>query len=415
MSISADESKSRNPNKGYVALLGWSLNAVEAVDRFDRRYIVVAPEWAESYCTEHDIPYIPWDFERLNDRSMEIAETLKKKGVDVAIPIFEETVEWAGAINSVLLDNPRLLGQSMLLRDKSLMKRRAQLGGIRVGIFEEAHERDDVIRFLKRVNQTLLKLDGDPNDPIHLKAFDKAGCLGHRIIRTPDEVDSIPDDEFPMLMESHLDGWEFAVEAWVHNGRICFLNISEYVTLGYSVFVPATPELEKYRPEITRQVEKLIKTFDIEFGFIHPEYFVTSDGEMYFGEVAYRPPGFKVFELLERTYGFNAYHALVLAFDPKTTDEEIDAFFPKEVVDATGHAGCFGVYPRRRVVSRLSVPPETEDHDYFETHELTAPQAEKVTKRTAFGNHWGLLYFFGEDPYTLRDLLKRQEELDFYI
>ncbi|PKV77444.1 hypothetical protein ATK86_1784 [Nocardia fluminea] len=415
MSISADESKSRNPNKGYVALLGWSLNAVEAVDRFDRRYIVVAPEWAQDYCAEHNIPFIPWDFERLNDRSMEIAETLKKKGVDVAIPIFEETVEWAGAINSVLLDNPRLLGQSMLLRDKSLMKRRAQLGGIRVGIFEEAHERDDVIRFLKRVNQTLLKLDGDPNDPIHLKAFDKAGCLGHRIIRTPDEVDLIPDDEFPMLMESHLDGWEFAVEAWVHNGRICFLNISEYVTLGYSVFVPATPELEKYRPEITRQVEKLIKTFDIEFGFIHPEYFVTSDGEMYFGEVAYRPPGFKVFELLERTYGFNAYHALVLAFDPKTTDEEIDAFFPKEVVDATGHAGCFGVYPRRRVVSRLSVPIETEDHDYFESHELTAPQAEKVTKRTAFGNHWGLLYFFGEDPYTLRDLLKRQEELDFYI
>lgn len=415
MSISADESKSRNPNKGYVALLGWSLNAVEAVDRFDRRYIVVAPAWAQDYCTEHNIPYIPWDFERLNDRSMEIAETLKAKGVDVAIPIFEETVEWAGAINSVLLDNPRLLGQSMLLRDKSLMKRRAQLGGIRVGIFEEAHERDDVIRFLRRVNQTLLKLDGDPNDPIHLKAFDKAGCLGHRIIRTPDEVDTIPDDEFPMLMESHLDGWEFAVEAWVHNGRICFLNISEYVTLGYSVFVPATPELEKYRPEITRQVEKLIKTFDIDFGFIHPEYFVTSDGEMYFGEVAYRPPGFKVFELLERTYGFNAYHALVLAFDPKTTDAEIDEFFPEEVVDATGHAGCFGVYPRRRVVSRLSVPPETEDHDYFDSHELTAPQAEKVTKRTAFGNHWGLLYFFGEDPYTLRDLLKRQEELDFYI
>lgn len=415
MSISADESNSRNPDKGYVALLGWSWNAVEAVDRFDRRYIVVAPAWAQDYCTEHNIPFVPWDFERLNDRSMEIAETLKAKGVDVAIPIFEETVEWAGAINSVLLDNPRLLGQSMLLRDKSLMKRRAQLGGIRVGIFEEAHERDDVIRFLKRVNQTLLKLDGDPNDPIHLKAFDKAGCLGHRVIRTPDEVDTIPDDEFPMLMESHLDGWEFAVEAWVHNGRICFLNISEYVTLGYSVFVPATPELERYRPEITRQVEKLIKTFDIEFGFIHPEYFVTSDGEMYFGEVAYRPPGFKVFELLERTYGFNAYHALVLAFDPKTTDSEIDAFFPKEVVDATGHAGCFGVYPRRRVISRLSVPPETEDHDYFDSHELTAPQAEKVTKRTAFGNHWGLLYFFGEDPYTLRDLLKRQEELDFYI
>lgn len=405
----------KNPDKGYVALLGWSLNAIEAVQKFDRRYVIVAPDWAEDFAKKHDIPFISWNFERLNDRSLEIAQRLKDEGVDVAIPLYEETVEWAGAINSVLLDNPRLYGQSILFRDKALMKRRAQLGGIRVGIFEEAHDRGDVIRFLKRVNQTLLKLDGDPNDPIHLKAFDKAGCLGHRVIRTPDEVDTIPLEEFPVLMESHLDGWEFAVEAWIHDGKIRFLNISEYVTLGYSVFVPATPELESWRQQITKEIEKLIKTFDIKFGFIHPEYFVTSDGTMYFGEVAYRPPGFKVFELLERAYGFNAYQGMVLAFDPKTTEEEITAFFPKEVVDAKGHAGCFGVYPRRRVVSRLEIPPETEQHPYYEHHELTAPVEEIVTKRTAFGTHWGLVYFFGDDPHRMRDLLKAQEELDFYV
>ncbi len=405
----------KNPDKGYVALLGWSLNAIEAVEKFDRRYVIVAPDWAEDFATEHNIPFISWNFERLNDRSMEIAQRLKDEGVDVAIPLYEETVEWAGAINAVLLDNPRLYGQSILFRDKALMKRRAQLGGIRVGIFEEAHDRDDVVRFLKRVNQTLLKLDGDPNDPIHLKAFDKAGCLGHRVIRTPDDIDSIPDEEFPVLMESHLDGWEFAVEAWIHNGEIRFLNISEYVTLGYSVFVPATPELESWRPLITNEIKKLIKTFDIDSGFIHPEYFVTSDGTMYFGEVAYRPPGFKVFELLERAYGFNAYQGLVLAFDPKTTDAEIEAFFPREVVDAKGYAGCFGVYPRRRVVSKLEMPEETEQHPYFEYHELTAPLEETVTKRTAFGTHWGLVYFFGDDPHRMRDLLKHQEELDFYV
>jgi hypothetical protein len=405
----------KNPDKGYVALLGWSLGAVEAADRFDRRYVVVAPDWAEDYCKKNDIPYIPWNFERLNDRSLEIAERLKEEGVDVAIPLFEETVEWAGAINSVLMGNPRLHGQAVLFRDKALMKRRAQLGGIRVGIFEEAHDRDDVVRFLRRVNQTLLKLDGDPDDPIHLKAFDKAGCLGHRVIRTPEEVDAIPDSEFPLLMESHLDGWEFAVEAWVHDGKIRFLNISEYVTLGYSVFVPATPELESWRAAITEQIEKLIKTFDIKFGQIHPEYFVTSDGTMYFGEVAYRPPGFKAFELIERAYGFNAYQASILVFDPKTTEEEIQAFFPKPVEDAKGYAGCFGVYPRRRVVSSLEIPRETEEHPYFDYHELTAPMEETVTKRTAFGTHWGLVFFFGDDPHKLRDLLKHQEELDFYV
>lgn len=410
-----DSQTAKNPNKGYVAILGWSLKAIDAIDRFDRRYIVVAPEWAEDYARENDIPFIPWNFGRLNDESHELALRLKEEGVDVAIPLFEEVVEWAGAINAVLMDNPRLFNQSMLFRDKSLMKRRAQLGGIRVGIFEEAREKADVIRFLMRVNQALMKLDGDPNDPIHLKAFDMAGCLGHRVVHTPDDVENIPDDEFPCLMESHLDGFEFACEAFIYDRKIRFLNISEYVKLGYSVFVPASPELEKWRPRVVEEIEKLIETFNIDFGFIHPEYFVTNDGKMYFGEVAYRPPGFNVFELMERVYGFNAYQGLVLMFDPKTTEEEIEAFFPREVVDAEGHAGCFGVYPRRRVVSELQVPEETENDPYFEFHELAAPMETKVPKRTAFGTHWGLAYFFGEDPHRLRDLLKAQEELDFYV
>jgi hypothetical protein len=169
------------------------------------------------------------------------------------------------------------------------------------------------------------------------------------------------------------------------------------------------------RDAITKQIEKLIKTFDIKFGLIHPEYFVTSDGNMYFGEVAYRPPGFNALELMERAYGFNAYQGIALMFDPRTTEAEIKNFFPREVVDAKGHAGCFGVYPRRRVVSELRIPEETEQDPYFEFHELQAPMENKVTKRSAFGTHWGLIYFFGKDPHRMKELLKAQEELDFYV
>ena len=405
----------KDTNKGFIALLGWSLRAIEAIDRMDRRYVVVAPSWAEEYATQNDIPYVRWEFERLNERSGEIAGTLKEMGVDVAVPIYEETVEWAGAINSVLLDKPRLLAQSMLFRDKSLMKRRAQLSGIRIGIFEEAHDRMDVVRFLKRVNQALLKLEGDPNDPVHFKAFDKAGCLGHRVIRSIEEVDQINDDEFPALLESHLDGWEFACEVFIQDRKIRFLNISEYVHLGYSVFIPASPELEKWRPRIVQEIEKLIEAFDIDFGLIHPEYFIGKDGALYFGEVAYRVPGGNAFELMERAYGFNPYQGMVLCFDPNTTEEEIAAFFPKEVEDAKGHAGCFLVYPRRRVVSELVVPEETENHPYYEYHDLRAPMEQKVAKRVAFGNHWGTVYFFGDDAEEMRRVLLRQEELDYYV
>ncbi|WP_404384672.1 acetyl-CoA carboxylase biotin carboxylase subunit family protein [Caenispirillum salinarum] len=403
-----------DPNKSYVALLGWSLRAIAGVAKFNRKYVVIAPAWAEQYAKENDIPFIAWDFERLNERSWEIAKMLQDEGVEVAVPLYEETVEWAGAINAVLQNKPRLLSQAMLFRDKALMKRRAQLAGIRVGIFEEAHDKIDVVRFLKRVNQTLLKLDGDPNDPIHFKAFDKAGCLGHRVIRTVDDVENISDDEFPALLESHLDGWEFACEVFIHNRKIRFLNISEYVHLGYSVFIPASPKLEAYREQITREIEKLIDAFDIDYGLIHPEYFIANDGVMYFGEVAYRVPGGNAFELIERAYGFNAYQGQVLCMDPKATDEEIEAFFPKEVVEAKGHAGCFLVYPRRRVVSEMQIPEETENDPYFEYHDLAPPLEQKVSKRAAFGNHWGTCYFFGPDADRMKEVLLEQEERDFY-
>jgi hypothetical protein len=105
----------------------------------------------------------------------------------------------------------------------------------------------------------------------------------------------------------------------------------------------------------------------------------------------------------------------MLVFDPKSTEEEVQAYFPDEIADAQGYAGCFGVYPRRRVVSRLEIPAETENHPYFESHELTTPLEEMVTKRTAFGTHWGLLYFAGENAKVIHEVLQRQEELDFYV
>jgi hypothetical protein len=405
----------KDPDKSYVAILGWSLKAIEAADSFNRRYIVVAPPWAEAYAKENDIPFMSWHFERLNEESYELALRLEEKGVDYAVPLYEETVEWAGAVNAHLWKEPRKLNQAMLFRDKSLMKRRAQLAGIRVGIFEEAHNRDDVVHFLKRVNQTLLKLDSDPNDPIHFKAFDKAGCLGHRVIRTVEDVDNISDDEFPALLESHLDGFEFACEVFIHDRKIRFLNISEYVHLGYSVFIPASPELEEWRPRIEEEINKLIEAFDINYGLIHPEYFVTKDGVMYFGEVAYRVPGGNAFELIERAYGFNAYQGQMLVCDPKATEEEVKAFFPREVVDAKGHAGTYLVYPRRRIISQLVIPEDVDNDPYFEYHDLKPPLESKVAKRVAFGNHFGSLYFFGEDPDHLRQRLLDMEELDFFL
>jgi len=67
------------------------------------------------------------------------------------------------------------------------------------------------------------------------------------------------------------------------------------------------------------------------------------------------------------------------------------------------------------VVSKLEIPEEVQNHPYFDFHELTAPMQETVTKRNAFGTHWGLIFYFGDNAHKMRDWLKANEELDFYV
>ncbi|MFJ5759237.1 acetyl-CoA carboxylase biotin carboxylase subunit family protein [Neobacillus sp. NPDC093182] len=403
-------------SKGKVtALLGWSLHAIEAIDKMNRPFVVVGPPEFQSFADTHNIQFVPWVFDHLEERSDELYERLKNLNTKVAIPIYEETVEWAGTLNARFRNNPRIFHKSLLLRDKGLMKRKAQMAGIRVGVFAEAENKDDIYRFLNRVNEALIKLDGDPNDPIHVKPFNKAGTVGHRMIRDRQEIEQICDSEFPLLMESHLDGQEFSCEVFIHNGKVKFLNITEYVKLGHSNFVPASPSLEEWRPQIREEIEKLVEAFEVEYGVIHPEYFIAPDGTLNFGEVAARVPGGHIFELIEKAYGFSAFQAQILCSDPDTTEEELEAFFPEEVVSAKGYAGSLMVYPNVKIIEKLSMPEELKNHPYFEKHDMFIPVTSKVAERVGFGNHYGTIFFSGDDSEIMRMLMKKYEKHDFYL
>lgn len=387
---------------------------MDALQKADRPFVAVVPPDFGPWMEERDLPYIPWEFGKVTDRAPELSEKLQQMGCEFAVPLYEETVPWAGAVNARLQGEPRLFNRSLLFRDKAMMKRKAQLHGLQVGVFEEVENKDDVRKFLKRVNEALLKLDEESPDPVHLKPKDAAGTVGHRIIKSKKDIDEIPDDEFPLLAESHLAGQEFSCEVFVHDGKVWFLNITEYVRLGYSNFIPASPSLEKYRPQIMKAVEELVEAFGVSHGFLHPEFFVSVNGNIKFGEVAARVPGGHILELIEQAYGFSAYEGMVLVSDPSTSKEELERFFPKEVEGAKGHAGCLMVYPRTKTVKDLDIPKQVLEDPYFERHTLVPPLTQKVQDREGFGNHFGTLFFFGDDPERMRQILTEYRELDYY-
>lgn len=387
---------------------------MDALQKAERPFVTVVPPEFGPWMEEHKLPYVAWEFDRLNDRAPELTEKLQAMGCEFAVPLYEETVPWAGAVNARLQNNPRLFNRSLLFRDKAMMKRKAQIHGIQVGVFEEVDNHDDVRKFLKRVNSALLKLDEESPDPVHLKPKDAAGTVGHRMVKNEEDIKKIPEDEFPLLAESHLAGQEFSCEIFVHEGKIRFLNITEYVRLGYTNFIPASPELEKYRPQITKACEDLIEAFGVEYGFLHPEFFISVNGNIKFGEVAARVPGGHILELVERAYGFSPFVGMVMACDPKSTDEELEAFFPKEVEGAKGIAGCLMVYPKGKRIKDLDIPTQVVEDPYFERHTLVPPIAQKVQDREGFGNHFGTVFFFGDDPDRMRQILTDYRELDYY-
>lgn len=401
------------------ALLGWSLPVIESMEKLGKPYVVVSFPDFEDYAKENDIPFVSWDFNNWGDQSnsLLLSEKLKSHNVDVAVPLFEETVEWAGALNSIFRDDPRVLNRAFLFRNKALMKRKALLGGLKVGLFEEVSNKDEVKDFMKRLNEAQLKLPEEEDYWVHLKPFDAAGTVGHKLLRKESDVEEkLNEKDFPCLVESHLPGQEFSCEAFIHNGKVRFLNITEYVHLGYSNFIPHGPELEQKKPLIEKEIDKLVKTFGIEYGMIHPEFFIDENDNISFGEVACRIPGGHILELLGKAYDFDALAAFTVCHDPEASEEDLNKVFPPENYTPEKHVGSLMVYPKRGHISKLEIPSELTEDPYFESHTLAPPAGEqKIGDREGFGNHFGTVFFRGQDPQRMRELLLHYEDVNFYV
>lgn len=402
------------------ALMGWSLPVIESMQKLNKPYVVVSFPDFQPYAEENNIPFVPYPLNEWNDsaNSLDLVEKLKPFNVDVAVPLFEETVEWAGALNSIYRDDPRVLNRAFLFRNKAMMKRKALIGGLRVGLFEEVYNKEGVKAFMKRLNEANLQLDGEEDSWVHIKPFASAGTVGHRLLRSMSDIDEkCEEGDFPCLAESHLPGREFSCEAFIHKGKIRFLNITEYVKLGYSNFIPEGHYLESKRDMIEKHVQKLVDLFGIEYGMVHPEWFLTENDELNFGETACRIPGGHILELCGKSYEFDALGAFVVSHDPNATEEELDEIFPPKGFRPKQYHGNVMIYPRKRQFSKLEVPEELNNEPYFVDHSLVPPlSTQKISdSREGFGNHFGTINFRGEDPDRMTELLKHYETVDFYV
>ena len=111
------------------------------------------------------------------------------------------------------------------------------------------------------------------------------------------------------IVEGFIEAPEMSVESFIHEGTICFTNITEYAERTTVNVAPGAlaKELVDRILDLNRRV---IEALAIRWGMTHLEVYLTEAGPL-FGEIALRPPGGYIMEMLPLAYDFDAWDAFL--------------------------------------------------------------------------------------------------------
>jgi biotin carboxylase len=111
------------------------------------------------------------------------------------------------------------------------------------------------------------------------------------------------------IAEKYVDAAEVSVESFLDDGEVLFTNVTQYLRKAHVNMLPAN-----LAPDVVEACRALnyrvVRGLRITWGITHCEMYLTPSGPL-FGEIALRPPGGYIMELLALAYGFNAWDALV--------------------------------------------------------------------------------------------------------
>lgn len=184
--------------------------------------------------------------------------------------------------------------QAMLGTDKLAMKSALRVAGIPVADFFPAQGETPMSAVRAQIGLPLVLK--------YRRGF--GGRQTQIVFRDEDLPPSLPAG---WMAERLLSGIEMSVESFVQDGQLRFVHLTEYFIPR---FVSVSPNLldrdtERALLALNRNV---IDTLGIKNGLTHLECFVTSQGPV-FGEIALRPPGGHLMNLIARAYAFDPWQA----------------------------------------------------------------------------------------------------------
>ncbi len=229
----------------------------------------------------------------------QLRKWIGNRTIDRVCCLWEPGVEVAAAIRSALGVPGQSEEQAARFRNKDLMKKALADAGIRVPLHMSARNVKEVWKAAEMIGYPLIikPIAGAGSQDTYrcddARALEDAlAQLGH--------IGEVNVEEF-------IDGEEFTYDT------ICVDNEIRYFHIGYYRPRPLvarshewiSPQTLTYRDVDDPWVaggramgEAVIKALGYERGFTHMEWYLKSDGEVVFGEIAARPPGARTVDLM---------------------------------------------------------------------------------------------------------------------
>ncbi len=305
-----------------VLFLGVRRGAIEAARKLGLRVLAISKQAIAPALKQHLQEFEIIDFAKDPGAAEDVCNRWFEFGrPDAIIPLTESGVTVAASLRERFSINGFRLDAARKFNDKLLMKQAIIAAGIPCASFRSIQTDTDMDELANHLGL-----------PLVIKEINNSGGRGLTVIRTRDDLN---DNRYAGHMaEAFVNGVEFSTESIVFQGQICFQNFTEYFIPGWANIVPAPIEQTIHDAAIDLN-QRVIRALGIDNGMTHLELFSTKQG-LLFGEIAVRPPGGYIMDLIAAAYNFCPWRAFIQTHLNQQ---------PEIQNDANGFAGALILHP----------------------------------------------------------------------
>lgn len=229
--------------------------------------------------------------------------------------------------------------------------------------------------------------------PVVVKERTFSGGKNLKFVTKPNELDGLKSKD--KIAERYYDAQEASVESFIQNGEILFTNVTHYHTLGSINLVPADYDSSLIK-EILSLNQRVISNLKIHWGLTHLEMYLTKSGP-YFGEIAIRPPGGYIMDLIGLSYDFDAWEAFV------SIELGIPFDFPKKF---TQYSAAWILHPGEGKVKSIEGLDQIKLLPEIVKIKLKAKPNSIIEKRASVGKDIGYIKLSSPSHSQLLNTLK---------